>query len=232
MSIINYQSGTTALMLNSEADSGVDNYDYTRILSMLRSKAGFIFTDIELRLKADKTYVDQLVTDAILGTVLPMAANISVADAGNYYAGATVEAALQEVGLNKATKPSLLSANTTWADTDLILVEDGTGVKKMTVATLKGLLDFAESPIVATKLNGWTDLPPWETLKYYKKDGRVYVQGNVGGGALSTNVMQLPVGYRPSAYVTWASGSVVTSGDIYINNGTPAFISIDISFRI
>lgn len=45
-----------------------------------------------------------------------------------------------------AQKPSLLVANTTWADTDLILVEDGTGPKKMTVASLKSLLGASLSP--------------------------------------------------------------------------------------
>lgn len=37
-------------------------------------------------------------------------------------------------------KIASLTAKTTWADTDLIIVEDGADTKKMTVATLKSLL--------------------------------------------------------------------------------------------
>lgn len=40
----------------------------------------------------------------------------------------------------KISKASSLSEKTTWADTDLIVIEDGIDTKKMTVATLKGLL--------------------------------------------------------------------------------------------
>lgn len=57
----------------------------------------------------------------------------------------------------KISKASSLSEKTTWADTDLIIVEDGADTKKMTVATLKVLIraiptvtPYTETIIVTT----------------------------------------------------------------------------------
>jgi hypothetical protein len=58
MSISRYQAGASSAIANSEADQGIDNYDYARILQILRTRAGQPATNAELNAKADKTYVD------------------------------------------------------------------------------------------------------------------------------------------------------------------------------
>ena len=49
-----YQSGSPSYVPNTEADLGIDNYDYLMVLRELRRNAGLIYSNIELDKKADK----------------------------------------------------------------------------------------------------------------------------------------------------------------------------------
>lgn len=99
------------------------------------------FDDAYLAIKGAYTYAGQLVAEAQIPSTLPKAENISVADAGGKFTAENVETALLELFNTKEPTLTLsaLTAKTTWADTDLLLIHDG-AKKKLTVAYLKSLL--------------------------------------------------------------------------------------------
>lgn len=85
-----------------------------------------------------------------------------------------------------------------------------------------------EAWITPTLLNGWVAYDAGNTLKYRKNElGKVTLSGWVKSGTVAANVMQLPVGYRPShtfefpiimngviklAYIT-TTGYLITASD-------------------
>lgn len=94
--------------------------------------------------------------------------------------------------------------------------------------------------INATYLGTWV-VSTGAQLVYWKDAfGMVHLQGSASGGTLGTAIMQLPVGYRPSATVSFPqtnSGAALiyvqidTSGNLTTNNNTGNQFFDGISFR-
>lgn len=95
-----------------------------------------------------------------------------------------------------------LTAKTTWADTDIIIVEDSSDTKKMTVATLKSLLNTPPTPtLISAFQNSWAnyDISTFNAAGYYVFQGRCYLQGLIKSGLANNDIaFNLPVGVRPS----------------------------------
>ncbi len=93
--------------------------------------------------------------------------------------------------------------------------------------------------------NGWGNFAPWAApVQYYQgADGRVYLSGNIGGGAGGNNIIlfTLPNDMGPSAtefFTVRNSGStdvvgiyIRSNGDVVLQSGSPAWFSLSgISF--
>jgi phage minor structural protein len=85
-----------------------------------------------------------------------------------------------------------------------------------------------------TLTNNWAIYAiDWSQPGFYEDRGRIYLQGTIGGGSLGTAAFTLPTGYRPSHNMSQGGIDIMTDGQIIIQNGDVAKISLDgISFRI
>lgn len=96
--------------------------------------------------------------------------------------------------------------------------------------------------IAATLMNGWQNYGGNFAPAGYYKDalGFVHLRGGIRNGSIPNTAFQLPAGFRPhysqayaqySASDTLARIDVVTSGNVNINSGNNAFVSLEgISF--
>jgi hypothetical protein len=99
----------------------------------------------------------------------------------------------------------------------------------------------------ATLLNSWVDFgAPHQPARYRKISGIVFVQGFVknGTGTAATNILTLPVGFRPAATITfpqtvgpgpsWSGArvDVDSSGNVQVGQtlASSAYLSLTLSF--
>jgi hypothetical protein len=93
-------------------------------------------------------------------------------------------------------------------------------------------------------LHGWSNLGGgWQTLRFWKNDGIVQIQGVVTGGALgavgSGDVFVLPDGYRPDQRLLLPTDSnnahgtahIYPTGEVVARIGSSTAFSLFFSFR-
>lgn len=96
---------------------------------------------------------------------------------------------------------------------------------------------FDSGWITPTLLNGWVDYGSgWETARFRKKNGIVYLRGLIKNGSTSATIFQLPPGFRPGgdthspALATAVVGivNVLANGDVKHNTGPNGWFSLQI----
>lgn len=89
--------------------------------------------------------------------------------------------------------------------------------------------------------NGWVNYDTnWDQARYYRSNGRVYLQGLVKNGTAGTGIFTLPVGFRPAKRALFpADGSggygrvdVLANGEVrHIAGGNAHFSLSNVAFR-
>lgn len=92
-----------------------------------------------------------------------------------------------------------------------------------------------------TYQNSWVDYDASSTVTYRKDAfGMVTISGVAKNGTIPANIFQLPSGYRPAqqqGFITYSGATyarlwVTTTGQVYIVSGDPAYVYLNMNFKI
>jgi hypothetical protein len=87
-----------------------------------------------------------------------------------------------------------------------------------------------------TLLNSWANYGSgYAAAGYVLHNGVVYLRGSIAGGTVNTTLFTLPVGYRPSSILVFATSSnnthcyieVRSNGNVVQLNGSNVFLALD-----
>ena len=167
---------------------------------------------------AYQQYIEGVWTDSVpIVSEQLSATNQPIVDTGEYFVAENINEALQELGAHKVSTSN--PHGVTKAQVGLGNVDNTSDANKPVSTAMQTALNLKanktqEEWIAPTLLNSWVDHSPgvYSTIGYYKDAlGIVHLKGVVKNGT-SNIIFELPLGYRPSRFLFFETGTTIANG--------------------